>query len=92
VALREMAATARTLGPRGEVGQNLAAASRNAVAITAQGSETAVTLQQLLRPDGAFLVNLENTLVELQRAARSLRQASDQFGRDPGAILRGGEQ
>ena len=91
-AMVELTRTARAFGPNGELGKNLASASKNVEVLTARGSEAAMALGVLLHPDGAFLAGVEETLGEIHDAARSLRQVSDQISRDPGSVLRGGQQ
>jgi paraquat-inducible protein B len=47
---------------------------------------------QLLAPDGRLSNQIDATLKELASAARSLRRLSDQLSRDPGSLLRGGNE
>ncbi|MBS0468970.1 MAG: MCE family protein [Proteobacteria bacterium] len=57
---------------------------------TAQAfGQTAQSAQGLTAPDGPLQQNLEQTLQETQRAARSLRTLTDLLGRNPESLLRG---
>lgn len=52
----------------------------------------AAQARKAIGPDGQIARQLTRTLHEIEVAARSLRRLSDQLGRDPGAIVRGGSQ
>lgn len=80
-----LAAVTEALGPKGEIGRNLARA-------TEQSAETSEAIGALVDPDGGLVVQLDETLVEVREAARSLRRLSDRIGRDPASLIRGGRR
>lgn len=80
-----LAAVTEALGPKGEIGRNLARA-------TEQSAETSESIGDLLDPDGGLVVQLDETLVEVREAARSLRRLSDRINRDPASLIRGGRR
>lgn len=50
----------------------------------------ATSAREALEPAGRLSAQVDTTLREVQVAARSLHRLTDQLGRDPGAIVRGG--
>ena len=50
---------------------------------------TAGALREDLGPDSALLQNADKALQDMARAARSVRELSDQLDRHPDALIRG---
>lgn len=82
-AVTELRRVARSLGPDGTIGEPLAEA-------IAKSAGAAQSLERLLHPEGGFSIQLEDTLTEVDEAARSLRTLAEQISRDPGSLIRGG--
>ncbi|HVK77376.1 MAG TPA: MlaD family protein [Kofleriaceae bacterium] len=90
--LRETRAVVAAYGPRGRVGREVTAATRDVARMSARAASAMTAVDQLVQPDGVLALGLDDALAELRAAARSLRLLGDQLGRDPGQIVRGGKR